>query len=221
MAIVDNLIEISTHDAPIVLTNLIELFMMQTRCIGGKYKNVIYKELPNDWSCGDDLSQDDLKKECTGDDECNATYDIIEPEEGEVVKMLWTYHDNLKSGLKDVVKMHSNDDDYTNIFDNKSVIKYFEGFEKVDTNKLFFNGTIQLVNKRGINEDHRGSDHCEIELPFFHKRKLISPTLDDFISALYKLKSHKFDTNYEMYCGCTITKIKNGLKIELNFDHGS
>lgn len=94
--------------------------------------------------------------------------------------------------------------------------------------------TVKIFNKWGENEDHRGSDHCAIKLPFKsyqqfticddcsndHKGSTMS--FYDLINAFYFARSHKFEDWYEMFTGCQIDTTKDDqITIWLNLDHGS
>lgn len=51
----------------------------------------------------------------------------------------------------------------------------------------------------GINEDRRGSNHIKVALPFDNNCSITDGiTFFDFIREIYKLKSHKFENNYEL-----------------------
>lgn len=102
--------------------------------------------------------------------------------------------------------------------------------ELTEDSKITFVKDIQVYNPIGINPDHRGSNHCQLKLPFVFS--IIIPkgtyTIFDLASKLYNLKSHKFENNYELYCGCLYEDnhplYKNILYNEcyvLQFDHGS
>lgn len=79
---------------------------------------------------------------------------------------------------------------------------------------------LTLRNMRGYNVDHRGSNHCQIQLPWLEQIKIALPiNLHDFFAALYKTKSHKWDKWYELYSGFKLDLNRNLIK--LNFDHGS
>lgn len=85
--------------------------------------------------------------------------------------------------------------------------------------------SIVLSNHKGINTDARGVRYLDWRLHFweeFSRTKNNGITLHDFIIAAYKVKSHKFENNYECYCGIKFfDTINNTLFIDLNFDHGS
>ena len=87
------------------------------------------------------------------------------------------------------------------------------------------NYDITLLNRNGINHDHRGSDHTIIELPVYKSVNLGKIfTLNDFMTAAYKIKSHKFDTYHELFCGISgmlYNPENKDLTIIAFFDHGS
>ncbi len=85
---------------------------------------------------------------------------------------------------------------------------------------------IIIMNRAGINDDHRGSDHTKIKLPF-HTKIILTPVdekipFEDFIRACFDIKSHKFDLWYELYCGINVVdKFDDSILIQVKFDHGS
>ena len=88
--------------------------------------------------------------------------------------------------------------------------------------KLLYDLDFVIINDRGINEDHRGSDHTRIILDF-HDNYVVKKncTLHKFADACYRVKSHKFDYWYELYGWIKIKKSHAFLNIHLDFDHGS
>ena len=82
--------------------------------------------------------------------------------------------------------------------------------------------SVKIINDHGINEDHRGSDHMIIKLPFMSNVELNNEfTLKDLIIACTNIKSHKFDNWYEMYCYSKCEIMNNQIIINTIFDHGS
>jgi len=83
-----------------------------------------------------------------------------------------------------------------------------------------------IHNISGFNEDHRGSDHTKLILDFHDDYTLIpingKISLKKFADACLRIRSHKFENCYEMYCGVDSVEIGNN-KIIANvvFDHGS
>lgn len=96
---------------------------------------------------------------------------------------------------------------------------------------LIISGVIglKLVNTSGINTDSRGIREVDWKLSFWEKYKIYKETdvtLHDLIIAAYKIRSHKFEDWYEMFCELGNIKIKetdNGKMITMfaKFDHGS
>lgn len=83
---------------------------------------------------------------------------------------------------------------------------------------------LTIINNHGRNDDHRGSDHCNVYLPMHDKVSMKKyATLYDLAITYYKLKSHKWDDNYEMFCHAeTRMQTKSGnAEVFLTFDHGS
>ena len=81
-------------------------------------------------------------------------------------------------------------------------------------------GKIYLTNPCGVNEDHRGSDHTCIILDFEDEYILYDGcTLYDLAVACFRLRSHKFVNNYEMFLGSKVVKTDSGYSISMLFDH--
>ena len=82
-----------------------------------------------------------------------------------------------------------------------------------------------LKNQEGINRDRRGIKDLDWILKFYpiyaiERRSCIS--LHDIIIACYKVKSHKFENNYELIYGASIVEhIGNTLEITMDVEHGS
>ena len=83
--------------------------------------------------------------------------------------------------------------------------------------------SLKLVNRNGINHDHRGSNHCNIYLKFYPNVHITQFTsLNTLAKSFYKLKSHKWDSWYEMFSDVNfMTNINHDIVVHLNFDHGS
>ena len=83
---------------------------------------------------------------------------------------------------------------------------------------------INLHNINGFNDDHRGSNHCKVKLKFFDDYLISTPlTAHELALAYYRVKSHKWDNNYELYCDCEniADDYTDTLNVYLHFDHGS
>jgi hypothetical protein len=87
---------------------------------------------------------------------------------------------------------------------------------------------IKLINREGINHDTRGTQELDYVLHFWDtycisKRHDLS--FHDLIIGAYKIKSHKFDTWYEMYDNIELFSItqrgdKKAIYAQPGFDHG-
>jgi hypothetical protein len=83
---------------------------------------------------------------------------------------------------------------------------------------------IVIENMSGVNDDHRGSNHCRLEVPYEREVELTLPVkLTDFIEALFRIKSHKWDFWYELYCDVSIEHeyLSDTMTLQITFDHGS
>jgi hypothetical protein len=119
-----------------------------------------------------------------------------------------------------------------NKFDKKELVSYNINIEKdddlqtidfTDVDISIFKEYLHLVNLKGINHDHRGSNHCHLQLKF-HMFYILGNlfTFHDLAEAVYKTKSHKFNNNYEMFYGYSNMVIqKDRIYCTLGFDHGS
>jgi len=101
--------------------------------------------------------------------------------------------------------------------------KIIEMIENIDEDTLFkFDKKVILSNESGFNDGHRGADHTSIILDFHDEYKLNRTfTFKDFVTACFKIKSHKYDMWYELYEECVIEKNDNSINIITSFDHGS
>jgi hypothetical protein len=81
---------------------------------------------------------------------------------------------------------------------------------KCDPKDIVFRSPQPVIvrNNCGFNHDKRGSDRARIRLPFHKKvnlKKIFS--LYEVLVANTKLKSHKFENDYEMYCGASCQRL--------------
>jgi hypothetical protein len=174
-----------------------------------RHKRKNYFNCSNTWHGGDPGNG---KKYCHQDIECDGYSDCeLEKENIEIdmstLKYFYTKH------------FDEDDEDISN-----ELVKNIHDFLQSKNNFTFKSSTeIILKNINGFNDDHRGSDHVIFNLPF-------EPTINlgskfkflDLVDACYRIKSHKFDNWYELYCGIKeITKQNNTSIIKVNFDHGS
>lgn len=179
------------------------------------YNNQPYYERCNNWqtTCKKYRPSYDSYIECNGySEECEAPPNIF-PTCGDDVKYV------LKCELIDVNELR----DYFDI--NNKIKHVIDNMNKINNpDNVFFAGydTITFYNPCGINRDHRGSNHCKIDLQFYNVYTIEQPiTLHKLAFGLFRIKSHKWDKWYELYSECTFREINNTLFIRANFDHGS
>lgn len=178
------------------------------------YEKQNYFNCSNMWSGGKPNNDHTY---CHYDLECNG-YEYCESHRSNIFNdnsLIYVYNRNINY-----------DDDVEEFDDCNELVKQIYNYliENDDDDVIIkFKKSIILKNKRGINKDHRGSDHVPIKLPFYSKIELgKTVTLKNLIDACYKIKSHKFDYWYELYCGVSsITKVENKLNVYVDFDHGS
>jgi hypothetical protein len=137
-----------------------------------------------------------------GDDDINIKYNLK-----------WS-QDSDDSKLYDDCELHS---EFYNL-----IIATLKGKSLQALKLTYGDKSFRFVNPSGVNDDHRGSDHTKIVLDFHTNYLLdVNPTLEQFAEACYRIKSHKFDYNYEMYCGVSTICDFNSLTMNFSFDHGS
>lgn len=169
------------------------------------YKGLEYYNQPNQWNDTEppDTVHDPLTR-CTGYDEC-------EFEEGkELVRISPKNGEKIKYNIG---RIELDADDDSILF---QIDKVFGRGGIIHSKPL-------VLMYDDFNEDHRGSDHTRIILDFPEEVKL-KPSLtkmEDFTDALFRLRSHKFENNYEMYFNTHTEIRKNEICVTLDFDHGS
>lgn len=178
--------------------------------------------------------------ECDGyfDDECKfkkyqKNNKVILPDE---IKYMYGGTFNYEGELDDEDDKKDDEDDLENkkkenkkklLEDAHNKLTHIQNLIKNNSNYdgIIFdcNYDIEITNECGFNDDHRGSDHTIIKLPFVDKVEIGSAfTLKKVLDAYFNLKSHKFDKWYELYCTADAIKSPNEkIEIQLNFDHGS
>jgi hypothetical protein len=138
------------------------------------------------------------------------------------------YHCDFVCMEVDVVCEMLNDDDHPAIVE-ELVRKFGTIYNDVDEAErknllIHVAKELRITNPHGINDDHRGSDHMNIALPF-NDSVFVKPgvyTLHALTQQLITLRSHKFENWYELYGGLRCTSSdKTHLALELSFDHGS
>ena len=179
------------------------------------YQGKKYYETSNSWGGRSDCegrSDYDPDVECDGYNSEECIYneiDRIEVENEDDVKYVMRMSEYLTDEC--IYDEINNDNDiFRQIFDYSYKV-ILSGYE-----------SIIFENIRGINEDHRGSTHCKIDIPYHADYTIDLPCdLETFADAIYKVKSHKWDNWYELYSSCTIDVDDNLLHVYLDFDHGS
>jgi hypothetical protein len=61
---------------------------------------------------------------------------------------------------------------------------------------------IRLVNTEGVNEDHRGSNHMNIELDWYEEYVIPAGihSVYNIVQSCFRIKGNKFENHYEMFC---------------------
>ena len=178
------------------------------------------------------------------DEEESIKYNIVgkfdtnikcyEYEDGEIAKKIHTYllkefdnYFNKKTNnntLKSICTSFiiNNNINYENITVS-DLIDYIDNNKQKTIKDLKLNfHSIYLINTSGVNNDERGNNTFKTQLDF-HDTYILrnSISLLDFIDALYRIKSHKNDYCYELYCGVTVKIYQNILLLTCKFAHGS
>jgi len=182
------------------------------------YNGKPYYELSNMWSSDEIVNRPDYDQDinCDGYFECNATIPTICQTKNDVVEYVYSIENTL-----DILE---NINGEFNGELNETNRTFLENLVDIDYKKILITGykIMMFTNSCGVNNDHRGSTHCRINLKFENKIRITEHiTLHDLVQIYYRTKSHKFDKNYEMYCKCKVTKRKENYYINLIFDHGS
>lgn len=169
------------------------------------YKGLEYYNQPNQWNDTEppDSVHDPLTR-CTGYEECEFEEGKelvrISPKKGEKIKY-------------NIGRIELDADDDSILF---QIDKVFGRGGIIHSKSL-------VLIYDDFNDDHRGSDHTRIILDF-PEEVTLKPSLtkmEDFTDALFRLRSHKFENNYEMYFNTNTKVKKNEIQITLDFDHGS
>lgn len=187
---------------------------MTTRFDHVVYKGLPYFERENTWqnSDVDERPDHDPDVSCSGYNSCEATNDLIYPK-------------NIKH-IEFVINHDMDEEDLDTEQFSKSELRIVNKIIGKDPKKILLSGYNKLIisNVSGPNNDHRGSDHCKIVIPYQNKTIDKEPiTLYDLMIRYYLIKSHHWDKNYEMFCRLKykINKKKMTAKIFVEFDHGS
>lgn len=172
------------------------------------YNGLEYRNHKNQWYFPEHLDlPHDPAVECKGYDQCEfekgRELARFQPEKGKKIKYL-------------IESKDFNED--PELFPTLSVI------DDVFSSYLRILHAKRLILLNDIfNEDHRGSDHTRVILDFpgrveFRKKET---EMDDFIDALFRLKSHKFENWYEMYSEAEVRLDEKSIRVTVIFNNGS
>lgn len=165
---------------------------------------------------------------CTGYSSCDNCYNY-DRKKASLNNIKYIYSGNFKLDDEDDADDADDADDDENNDENNNLIdtnNFLNQITKLNLEpeqiKFTTNKKIKIINKCGFNDDHRGSNHTLIELPFVSEISLDNEfTLYDLLVSNTNLKSHKFDNWYEMYCLASCSEKSDTIIVKLEFDHGS
>ena len=192
------------------------------------YKDLSYYQRSADFHCTIVSNRPDYNS----DKECNNYSDVhcvnhehIVPKLHKNISYVLKYNsDNANIYLTDKYYQEcdyflNNDDDYVYNHD----IKFLKEIINIGSDRIILTNVdrIELLNSSGYNYDRRGSDCCEIMLDFHEEYNFKPTNLTEFFKALYRMKSHKWDDNYELYGFSEASVYDEKLCICINFNHGS
>ncbi len=178
-----------------------------------------YLECSNSWSSETDTVREahDIDTDCSSYmDECELEPTVFPVSNASV---MYKVNIDLDEDINDIM----NDISVVSIkIIMTNVVTFLQNGGKTSDIKLVGFNSITLKNNCGINEDHRGSTHCNLLVDYEEKYQLIKLNLNQLLVGLYRIKSHKFDKNYEMFCSCHHEiEAHNKLLLKFEFDHGS
>jgi len=209
-----------------------------------KYEDKYYYQCSTPYSMGKLRLPDEIRKNCHDDIECDEddennckhkNIDKIKITNESKLEYFFTFSNfsNIDTDFKNTCwfdgseeKRKEDDEEGYNEENNESVNIFANNLKNIDINNLKeifldFEKKIIIKNK-GYTNDHRGSDHCLIQLP---KKSVIKInrkiSLYEFAKSLFEIKYNKFDGHYELYCCCDIMHLRNKIKIQMSFDYGS
>ena len=207
----------SELDAVAIFTNYL---YRNTKFEGVVKDNIFYSELENQWQSDYDAKYikslgyqvDQTSGSCNDEEEHDyqERTDIKVTSENFVVKLEQNGEYNFINDTYASIDI---------VVNRNHILQFMK--DNLNFGRVFCDKTIKLINPRGINYDHRGSDHIIVPLPFAAETVLKSCNLEEYIQRLYLLKSHKFDNNYEMYFNCNTSYSGKSIVVVVDFDHGS
>ncbi|HMV79179.1 MAG TPA: hypothetical protein PK453_24850 [Leptospiraceae bacterium] len=202
-----NLDVLDDSELKILLSALIRFIYDTHTFFSFEYDGKEYHNQPNQWYFGEfDGFPHDPVTPCKGYDEC-------EFEEGQKL---------VRVQPKPGKKIKYNIDWEGREFDEESKPLVYEIGQVFSQNPILHSRPLILINEN-FNDDHRGSDHTRIILDFPGKVALKGKKtkMTDFVDALFRLRSHKFENWYEMYYGAEVSSDKKAITVDVMFDHGS
>ena len=209
------ILEIDLSSPDIDINGLFDYLYHSTGIGSIEYEGKLYYERSSMWTRTDN---DEKRGEWDEDVECEAYWGGSDDEDGEHVKPeIYPDDADVKYNIEYSHDTKKNDEE------NQTMEELFNRIEgNFDDTVLTGYNKIVMVNTSGENGDHRGSNHCKINLKYHETFSLEGPVkLVDFCSAMYRIKSHKWDKWYELFTGAR-TKVENDiLFILVSFDHGS
>lgn len=182
-----------------------------------QYKSKLYFHMANTWNGG--LPPDVTKEEtkllahkdvcCDGywEDECEFK-PMIKPNT-QFLEYIYNYdacesdkyicddelHPSITNPLKKIHEFVFDSDPNTSDY-NKTIAT------QVSNIVFLMSKPVCIINTSKFNTDHRGSDHIPLKLPFESNVKLGQTfTFKELIDSMYRIKSHKFDSWYELFGG--------------------
>lgn len=163
---------------------------------------------------------------CKGYDDCECETKLNRRKvKDDEIKYVFEGKFNFDNNIIKDLNIEINDEEANIKSSIKEILSLIEETNKknpISNMKFVLDKILNLENNNGFNENHRGLDHMVIELPFKTYIQLPNEfTLEDLITNLYNLKSHKFDFWYELFCDTNIKVKNNQINVSLNFDHGS
>jgi hypothetical protein len=211
--IMETLIKVTKSSANLILSELVGVIYDNTHCVGGMCDEKLYKELPNPWSSRKTFTKAEREYVCESIEDCNVS-DMINRQTDNDVDLVWKFN-RLKHDS--TINLDVSTEKY-NILSKPRALGYLKRFS-LKTDHVLFEGKISISNNCVI-DDHKGSNHCLINLPKESKIIINDPTLNDFVKALYALKNNKFDKWFEMYKNAVVRDVFGVKTIELFFDIG-
>lgn len=114
---------------------------------------------------------------------------------------------------------------YENAKDDEEMIKFNEIISSYGAENIFFINFKQiiLINKSFVNNDTRGANKCKLNMKFEPIVFMTGSSFHELVVSYYRIKSHKWDGWYEMYCNVDIdfgpsTELKTNIENKIYYD---